>query len=52
MSVSIAVFVALRINNTTSTNVFFYMGTIGVLSLLVVYSSRTRRGKVPHARPA
>jgi len=37
MAVSIAVFVALRINNTTSTNVFFYMGTIGVLSLLVVY---------------
>ncbi|TMH52949.1 MAG: APC family permease, partial [Betaproteobacteria bacterium] len=37
MAVSIAIFVGLRINNTTSTNVFFYMGTIGVLSLLVVY---------------
>jgi amino acid transporter len=37
MAIATAVFVALRINGTSSTNVFFYMGTIGVLSLLVVY---------------
>ena len=37
MAVAVAVVVALRINNTSSTNVFFYMGTIGVLSLLVAY---------------
>ena len=29
--------VALRINGTTSVNAFFYMGTIGVLSMLVAY---------------
>jgi amino acid transporter len=28
---------ALRINGTTSVNAFFYMGTIGVLSMLVAY---------------
>jgi amino acid transporter len=37
MLVAVATVVALRINGTTSTNVFFYMGTIGVLSLLVAY---------------
>ena len=37
MAVAVAVVVGLRINNTSSTNVFFYMGTIGVLSLLVAY---------------
>jgi predicted membrane channel-forming protein YqfA (hemolysin III family) len=29
--------VILRINGTTSTNVFFYLGTIGVLAMLVAY---------------
>src|SRR5438477_655585 len=37
MAVAVAVVVGLRINHTSSTNVFFYMGTIGVLSLLVAY---------------
>jgi amino acid transporter len=37
MLVAVGTVVALRINGTTSTNVFFYMGTIGVLSLLVAY---------------
>ena len=37
MFIAVAVVVALRINDTSSTNVFFYMGTIGVLSLLVTY---------------
>jgi amino acid transporter len=37
MTIAIAVVVALRINGTSSTNVFFYMGTIGVLSMLVAY---------------
>jgi amino acid transporter len=33
----VSVGVVLRINGTTSVNVFFYMGTIGVLSMLVAY---------------
>jgi amino acid transporter len=37
MTIAIATVVALRINGTTSTNVFFYAGTIGVLSMLVAY---------------
>jgi amino acid transporter len=37
MLFGLVVVVALRINGTTSTNVFFYMGTIGVLSMLVAY---------------
>jgi amino acid transporter len=37
MVFGIAVAVALRINGTTSTNVFFYLGTLGVLSMLVAY---------------
>ncbi|HEY1367150.1 MAG TPA: APC family permease [Gaiellaceae bacterium] len=37
MLFGLAVVIALRINGTTSTNVFFYMGTIGVLSMLVAY---------------
>jgi len=37
MTIAIVVVVALRINGTSSTNVFFYMGTIGVLSMLVAY---------------
>jgi amino acid transporter len=34
---AVVVGVALRINGTTSVNAFFYMGTIGVLSMLVAY---------------
>jgi amino acid transporter len=37
MTFAIVVGVALRINGTTSVNAFFYMGTIGVLSMLVAY---------------
>jgi amino acid transporter len=37
MLFAIIVGVALRINGTTSVNTFFYMGTIGVLSMLVAY---------------
>jgi len=37
MLFAIVVGVALRINGTTSVNTFFYMGTIGVLSMLVAY---------------
>jgi amino acid transporter len=37
MTFGIAVAVALRINGTTSTNVFFFLGTLGVLSMLVAY---------------
>jgi amino acid transporter len=37
MAFGIAVAVILRINGTTSTNVFFYLGTIGVLAMLVAY---------------
>jgi amino acid transporter len=37
MMFGIAVAVVLRINGTTSTNVFFYLGTLGVLSMLVAY---------------
>jgi amino acid transporter len=37
MVVAVGTVIGLRINGTTSTNVFFYMGTIGVLSLLVAY---------------
>ena len=37
MVVAVGTVVGLRLNGTTSTNVFFYMGTIGVLSLLVAY---------------
>ena len=37
MVVAVGTVVGLRINGTSSTNVFFYMGTIGVLSLLVAY---------------
>jgi len=37
MVVAVGTVVGLRINGTTSVNVFFYMGTIGVLSLLVAY---------------
>src|SRR4029453_15885503 len=37
MAFAVVVGVALRINGTTSVNVFFYMGTIGVLSMLVAY---------------
>jgi hypothetical protein len=37
MFVAVGTVIGLRINGTTSTNVFFYMGTIGVLSLLVAY---------------
>ena len=34
---AVIVGVSLRINGTTSVNTFFYMGTIGVLSMLVAY---------------
>ena len=37
MLFAVVVGVALRINGTTSVNAFFYMGTIGVLSMLVAY---------------
>jgi amino acid transporter len=37
MVIAVGTVVGLRINGTSSTNVFFYMGTIGVLSLLVAY---------------
>ncbi|HEY3071030.1 MAG TPA: APC family permease, partial [Gaiellaceae bacterium] len=37
MSFAVVVGVALRINGTTSVNAFFYMGTLGVLSMLVAY---------------
>jgi amino acid transporter len=37
MVFAVAVGVALRINDTTSVNAFFYMGTIGVLSMLIAY---------------
>jgi len=37
MLVAVGVVVGLHINDTSSTNVFFYMGTIGVLSLLIAY---------------
>src|SRR2546423_525595 len=37
MVAAVGTVVGLRINGTSSTNVFFYMGTIGVLSLLVAY---------------
>ena len=37
MAFGIAVTVALRINQTTSVNAFFYPGTIGVLAMLVAY---------------
>jgi amino acid transporter len=37
MTFAIVVGVALRINGTTSVNAFFYMGTLGVLSMLVAY---------------
>jgi amino acid transporter len=37
MTFGIAVAVILRINGTTSTNVFFYLGTTGVLAMLVAY---------------
>jgi amino acid transporter len=37
MTFAVVVGVALRINGTTSVNAFFYMGTIGVLSMLVAY---------------
>jgi threonine dehydrogenase-like Zn-dependent dehydrogenase len=37
MLVAVGTVVGLRINGTTSTNAFFSIGTIGVLSLLVAY---------------
>ncbi|HEY7196148.1 MAG TPA: APC family permease [Gaiellaceae bacterium] len=37
MVFAIVVGVALRINDTSAVNAFFYMGTIGVLSMLVAY---------------
>jgi amino acid transporter len=37
MTFALAVGVILRINGTTSVNAFFYMGTIGVLSMLIAY---------------
>jgi amino acid transporter len=37
MVFAIAVGVILRINGTNSVNAFFYMGTIGVLSMLIAY---------------
>ena len=37
MTFAILVGTALRINGTTSVNAFFYMGTLGVLSMLVAY---------------
>jgi amino acid transporter len=37
MTFGIAVAVVLRIAGTSSTNVFFYLGTLGVLSMLVAY---------------
>jgi amino acid transporter len=37
MAIAVGTVVGLHINGTSSTNVFFYMGTIGVLSLLVAY---------------
>jgi amino acid transporter len=37
MSFGVIVAVVLRINHTTSTNAFFYPGTVGVLSMLVAY---------------
>jgi amino acid transporter len=37
MTFAVVVGVALRLNGTTSVNAFFYMGTLGVLSMLVAY---------------
>jgi amino acid transporter len=37
MVFAVVVGVALRLNDTTSVNAFFYMGTLGVLSMLVAY---------------
>jgi len=37
MVFGLAVAIGLRINETSSTNAFFYPGTIGVLSMLVAY---------------
>jgi amino acid transporter len=37
MFAAVGTVVGLRINGTSATNIFFYMGTIGVLSLLVAY---------------
>jgi amino acid transporter len=37
MFVAVGTVIGLHINGTSSTNVFFYMGTIGVLSLLIAY---------------
>ena len=37
MAFGLAVTVALRLNDTTSVNAFFYPGTVGVLSMLVAY---------------
>jgi amino acid transporter len=37
MVIALGVIIAFRINDTSSANVFFYMGTIGVLSMLVAY---------------
>ena len=37
MFVAVGIVIGLHINDTSSTNVFFYMGTIGVLSLLIAY---------------
>lgn len=37
MAFAVVVGVVFRINGTTSVNTFFYMGTIGVLSMLIAY---------------
>ena len=37
MAIAVATVIALRIYGTSAANVFFYMGTIGVLSILVAY---------------
>ena len=37
MAFGLVVAIVLRINGTSSTNVFFYLGTLGVLAMLVAY---------------
>lgn len=37
MVIALCVIIGFRINGTDNTNVFFYMGTLGVLSMLVAY---------------
>jgi hypothetical protein len=37
IGITLLTVLALRSNGTTATNVFFYLGTIGVLSMLIAY---------------